>query len=163
VLQSVSSFVSYFEGIRRRTLNYIKAVPQDRLDWSPREGEFTCRQIILHLAITEKLFVGGFIDGKWKYGDSNAGGGSLDEVIDYLNRTHTESMAALSAIGDGELNQPRPTLDGPTIKAWRLLMMLVEHEVHHRSQLAMYLFLMGVQPPHIFGMGIEDVIARATG
>lgn len=42
-------------------------------------------------------------------------------------------------------------------------MALVEHEVHHRSQLAVYLTLLGVEPPQVYGLGIEDVIARATG
>jgi uncharacterized damage-inducible protein DinB len=42
-------------------------------------------------------------------------------------------------------------------------MAMVEHEIHHRSQIAMYLSLMGVPPPHIYGLGVEDVIALATG
>jgi hypothetical protein len=33
--------------------------------------------------------------------------------------------------------------------------------VHHRSQLASYLTLMGVDAPDIFGLGVEDV-ARLT-
>jgi hypothetical protein len=32
-----------------------------------------------------------------------------------------------------------------------------EDEVHHRSQLASYLRLMGVDAPDIFGLGVEDV------
>jgi uncharacterized damage-inducible protein DinB len=38
---------------------------------------------------------------------------------------------------------------------------MVEHEFHHRSQLAVYLILMGVQSPQIFGLGVEEVIALA--
>jgi uncharacterized damage-inducible protein DinB len=49
------------------------------------------------------------------------------------------------------------------VKAWRLLMAMVEHEIHHRSQLADYLTIMGVDPPQIYGMGVEEVITLAVG
>jgi uncharacterized damage-inducible protein DinB len=42
-------------------------------------------------------------------------------------------------------------------------MAMIEHEIHHRSQLAVYLSLLGVEPPQIYGLGVEDVIALATG
>jgi hypothetical protein len=36
-------------------------------------------------------------------------------------------------------------------------MAMCEHEVHHRSQLASYLTLIGIEAPDIFGLGVEDV------
>ena len=36
-------------------------------------------------------------------------------------------------------------------------MSVIEHEVHHRSQLASYLEIMGVEPPQIFGLQVNDV------
>jgi hypothetical protein len=42
-------------------------------------------------------------------------------------------------------------------------MAMCEHEVHHRSQLASYLTLMGVDAPDIFGLGVEDVARLADG
>jgi uncharacterized damage-inducible protein DinB len=165
MLKDIQSFISYFEGIRRRTLNYIKTIPADRLQWSPREGEFTVRDLVLHIAVTEKMFVGVFVTGKWKYEDNHAAHDedTLDQLVAHLEQNHSETMDTLRAVSDDELYQPRPTLEGTTLKAWRLLMMMVEHEVHHRSQLAVYLMLMGVEPPQIYGLGVEEVIARATG
>jgi uncharacterized damage-inducible protein DinB len=43
------------------------------------------------------------------------------------------------------------------VRAWRLLLAMTEHEVHHRSQLASYLTWMGRKAPDIFGLGVEDV------
>lgn len=165
MIRDIQSFTSYFDGIRRRTLNYIKAVPPDRLDTSPREGEFTPREIVLHIATTEKMFAGVFINSIWKFDDNHAEhkADSLDQLVAYLEQTHTDTMNALRQVSDSELDQQRPTLEKATLKAWRVLMMMVEHEVHHRSQLAVHLALMGVEPPQVFGMGVEDVIARATG
>lgn len=77
----------------------------------------------------------------------------------HLEVSHSEAMTTLRTLNDTELYQPRPTLNGPPVKAWRLLMAMVEHEVHHRSQLAVYLALLGIEPPQIYGLGIEEVVA----
>jgi uncharacterized damage-inducible protein DinB len=52
------------------------------------------------------------------------------------------------------------------VRAWRLLLAMVVHEVHHRSQLASYLTWMGLEAPDTFGLGVEDVerlTAHAAG
>ena len=45
MLKNIQGFIGYFEGVRRRTLNYLKTIPSDSLNWSPREGEFTIRDL----------------------------------------------------------------------------------------------------------------------
>jgi uncharacterized damage-inducible protein DinB len=164
MIRSIQNFIDYFSGVRRRTLNFAGAIPPASLDWSPKEGEFTCADLLRHIAAGEKMFVGVVTQGRWKY-DGHAGDQqSLDELLALLDRTHTQATQALVALPDTELDQPRPSLVGDRpLKAWRWLMAMSEHEIHHRSQLAMYLMLLGVTPPHIFGLGVEDIIARTVG
>lgn len=164
MIRSTESFISYFESIRRRTLNYVQAIPDSQADWSPKPGEFTVMDIIHHLASAEMMFVGAVVEGRWRYfKHPQQTGPELETALARLNESHAQAMNTLRSLADTELDQPRPTLDGPPVKAWRLLLAMVEHEIHHRSQLAVYLSLMGVDPPQIYGMGVEDVIARATG
>jgi len=165
MIQSTKDFMKYFESVRRRTMNYIRVVPSDRLDWSPKEGEFTCADIIRHIIAAEKMFVRVVIEGQWMYEGHEADQErSLNELIAQLEASHTESMGKLQRMSAQDLDAPRtgPQGEGYPIKAWRWLMVMAEHEVHHRSQLAMYLSLMGVQPPHIFGLGVEDLIALSV-
>lgn len=164
MLQSVQSFIEYFEGVRRRTQRYVRVIPADSVDWTPKVGEFTCGEIVRHIAAAEEMFVGVIIEGTWRYpGHDAARHSGLDATLARLDAGHVGAMARLSELPDEELYQPRPTLNGPPVKAWRLLIAMVEHEVHHRSQLAVYLALLGVEPPQIYGLGVEDVIALATG
>jgi len=164
MLHSVESFVGYFEGIRRRTLNYVRVLPEDRLGWAPRAGEFTCGEIVMHLAAAERMFVGAVVDGRWRYaGHAHDPQASLGALIAELEAGHAAAIERLRGMPDDQLLALRPTLDGPETKAWRLLMAMVEHEIHHRSQLAVYLTTMGVAPPQIYGLSVEDVIALATG
>jgi uncharacterized damage-inducible protein DinB len=164
MIHSTSDFIDYFSGVRKRTLNYVRAVPAGRTDWLPAQGEFTCADIVRHIAASEKMFTGVVLRGKWEYGGHGGHRSSWDEIIARLERTHAEAMSALRSLPDAVLDQPRPALDGNAqMKVWRWLMAMAEHEIHHRSQLAMYLMLMGITPPHIFGLGVEDLVARATG
>ncbi|MCL4300594.1 MAG: DinB family protein [Anaerolineae bacterium] len=166
MIAHVDQFTNYFDSIRRRTLNYVRAVPPDKIDWQPKTGELTCGDIVRHLAAAELMFVGAAVEGKWRYTghERDDEHGSLVNVLNTLETSHTAAMKILTTLSDADLIQPRPSLaDGPPIKAWRLLMAMVEHEIHHRSQLAVYLSLLGVEPPQIYGLGVEDVIALATG
>jgi uncharacterized damage-inducible protein DinB len=163
MMDSTADFIKYFEGIRRRTLNYIRVVPADKLDWAPQGGEFTCAEVIRHIMASEVMFVRVATEGRWHYdGHETEQPQGLDDLITLLESTHTETMEALKQIPDHELDAPREGPGGQPLKAWRWLMLMAEHEVHHRSQLAVYLSLLGVQPPHIFGLGVEDLIALSV-
>jgi uncharacterized damage-inducible protein DinB len=164
MIQSVSSFIDYFGSIRRRTVNYVRTLPPEQMEWAPKVGELSCGEIVRHLAAAEQMFVGAAVEGQWLYpGHEREAQNSLEALIARLETGHAAAMSRLRNMSDAELSQSRPTLNGPPVKAWRLLLAMVEHEVHHRSQLAVYLALMGVEPPQIYGLGVEDVIALATG
>ena len=165
MIQATTDFIKYFDSIRRRTLNYIRVIPPDQLAWRPKDGEFTCADIIRHILTAEKMFVRVAMEGRWKYeGHDVEGEQSLDELIALIESTHVEAMEKLSQFPDQDLTTPRygPKGEGRPLKAWRWLMAMTEHEIHHRSQLAVYLSLMNVQPPHIFGLGVEDLIALSV-
>lgn len=166
MLQNVDSFIKYFKSIRRRTLTYIQTIPPDQLGWRPKAGEFSVGELIYHMAAAEWMFVGAVVDHTWHYiGHDHAPEADLETTLAHLEATHQAAMTHLATFPDEALLQPCPSLTGPEIivTSWRFLMAMVEHEVHHRSQLAMYLALLDIEPPHIFGQGVEDVIALATG
>ena len=164
MLHSVKRFIDYFDGIRRRTLHFIDAIPADKIDWFHSDGEFSFGDLIRHLAATEDMFIGALVNGKWKYaGHKIQEKQERDVAITFLKSTHQEAMKRLGTLSDSVLNESRPSLTGQEVKTWRFLMAMVEHEVHHRSQIAMYLTLIKIKPPHIYGLGVEDVIALATG
>jgi uncharacterized damage-inducible protein DinB len=44
-----------------------------------------------------------------------------------------------------------------TLSGWRIMMMLLEHEVHHRSQIDTYAGLEGWDVPQIYGRTREQI------
>ncbi len=163
MIQSVSAFINYFGSVRRRTLNYVNTVPTDKIDWSPKAGELTCGDIVRHMGSAEKMFSNVALGRDWHYyGHEQELGSQLEDAIGYLGACHAEAIQVLQQLKDDDLSQPRQMLEGPPVKAWRILLAMAEHEVHHRSQLAVYLALMGVEPPQIYGLKIEDTIELTT-
>ncbi len=160
MIDSVQSFLDYFESTRRRTIFFMRAVPPDKLDWQPKPGEFTCGDIIRHLAATEQMYVQVVMDGQWFYpGHDKQAGDTLDSLIERLEKVHATAVSRLRSLDNDELSHPRPSIipQSTSVKAWRWLMAMVEHEVHHRSQLASYLMLLGIEAPQIFGLKVEEL------
>jgi len=160
VIGSVREFADYFEGVRRRTRHFCAAVPADAVDWAPKAGEYSCGDIIRHLAACERMFTGVVAEGVWRYGGhERARGATLEAALALLESEHAAAHTALAEVPDTALASERPSLEpgARPIRAWRVLMAMCEHEIHHRSQLASYLTLMGIEPPDIFGLGVEDV------
>ena len=160
MITSPGAFADYFDGVRRRTVGFIRALPADRADWAPKAGEYTCGDIVRHVAATERMFTGAVCDGRWTYpGHERAKAPTLPAALADLDAVHAECGARLRGLDDGALQMTRPPLEpgAAPVRAWRLLLAMVEHEVHHRSQLASYLTWMGLEAPDIFGLGVEDV------
>ena len=160
MIATVTGFTDYFEGVRRRTRDFFTAIPADRIDWTPRPGEYTCGDIVRHVTATEAMFVGAVVDGHWRYaGHDRTLAPTLAAALVALDEGHAASAARLRALPDGALGEVRPPLEpgARPVRAWRLLLAMVEHEVHHRSQLASYLTWMGLEAPDIFGLGVEEV------
>ena len=164
MIKDINSFIQYFDGIRRRTLNFAKAIPADRIDWSPHEDAFTCGDILRHLAAVETITIHTVVHDHWQAypGHEKSLAGDPEEIIQYLETNHVDSMGKLRKLPDAALDLPRPDINGRPVKAWRLLMSVIEHEVHHRSQLASYLEMMGAEPPQIFGLEVDDVAELST-
>ena len=156
MLTSVVEFIRYFKRVRARTLHFIEALPAERLDWSPQAGEYTCGDIARHLAAVERMDVEAALGAGWHYGGHDrALADDLTGMRAYLAQSHTQAMARLGTLPDAELAARRADLEGNPVAVWRILMAMVEHEVHHRSQLATYLALMGIRPPQLFGVHME--------
>ena len=51
---------------------------------------------------------------------------------------------------------------GVPITKWKWLRAMVEHEIHHRGQLYLYLGLLGVTTPPLYGLTSEEVFENSA-
>jgi uncharacterized damage-inducible protein DinB len=161
VITSVTDFVRYFEGIRRRTVVAVDRLTPELVDWAPRPDEFACGAIVRHLAGAERFFVTKVLEDTFTDDLDPGPPLELAATRERLAAVHRAEMGRLGAMPDDRLAAAVRDLDGRAVPAWRFLMAMVEHEVHHRSQLDCWLAQAGVEAPQLFGQRMEDVVARA--
>lgn len=154
---TIEDATAWFERVYLRTLETALAVPEDKLDWRPAEGEYSCADLIRHMASTELMNVARLGSGKLVYtGHSGSHGRSKAEVIAYLEKCHSEALKMLEQWGESALTRLVPTNQGE-IAGWRVIVGMAEHEIHHRSQLCSYLSQLGIAPPPLYGLYVEEL------
>lgn len=163
-IRSMSTFLAYFEGIRRRTVRVVECIPDDRLEWRRAPGRFSPGDLVRHLAAFERFVFAENVAGRPSLYPGH--GAELAEgpaaVREYLARCHREAVEILRDAGDEALDRPCMTPAGSSLAGWKWLRAMVEHEVHHRGQLYLLLGLAGVPTPPIFGLTAEEVLAASA-
>ena len=160
MITSVGEFMQYFEGVRRRTLAAVDRVTPGLADYRPRADEWTCGQIVQHIAGAERFFVTKVAENRFT-SDLDPGPPEPWAVTRArLETVHRAEMARLAGVPDARLAEKVDDLDGGRLRAWRFLMAMVEHEIHHRSQLDAWLALAGTVPAQIYGYSMEQVVAK---
>jgi len=73
-------------------------------------------------------------------------------VLAFMERMHRETIGLLKELGPGELNRKGLSPQGVPVTAWKLLRAMIEHEIHHRGEMYVYLALLGVPRPPLYGV-----------
>jgi hypothetical protein len=102
----------------------------------------------------------GLTGGSWRYGRSAHSfiilatcGSALCAWRVVFRRTR---------LTDEDLQKRCKTPDDAPITTWKWLRLMVEHEIHHRGQVYIYLSLLGVATPPLYGLTSEEVRSRAA-
>ncbi|KMQ62973.1 damage-inducible protein DinB [Chryseobacterium angstadtii] len=158
-ITSVDSFIDYYEKVRARTLRLIEVVPPEHIDFSYKPGKFSIGDQIRHIAAIERFMYGETISGRKS---AYAGCGKeladgYDETVKFFNEMHQETIEIIKKLSDDDLNRKCLTPPGNEITIWKWLRAMIEHEIHHRGELYIYLNLLDVKTPQIYGFSAEEV------
>ena len=163
-IRSIQPFLHYFGTVRERTMRVARCIPPNKLDWSYAPGKFTLGDLLRHLAVTERYLWGENIQGKpstyKSHGKEFADG--LENVLALMERLHQESLEMFSHLSDPDVPARCQTPGGMEITRWKWLRLMVEHEIHHRGQIYLYLAMLDVPTPPLYGLTSEEVRARGA-
>jgi uncharacterized damage-inducible protein DinB len=162
-IQNLDLFFDYLDKVHQRTMRVARCIPPDKLDWSYREGKFTLGDLVRHMAAIERYMFAETIQNKpSRYagcGKELADG--YEEVVMFMERLHREAVEIISRLSSEDLNRKCTTPDGASITVWKWLRAMVEHEIHHRGQIYIYLAILGVPTPPLYGLTSEQVRERS--
>jgi uncharacterized damage-inducible protein DinB len=162
-INNLDVFLDYLDRVRQRTLRVVRCIPPDKLEWTYRDGKFTLGDLVRHLATIERYMFAETVAGRpSRYagcGKELADG--YAEVIALMERLHAESVAIFSSLTVADLQRKCTTPEGASITVWKWLRAMVEHEIHHRGQIYLYLGMLGIPTPPLYGLTSEQVRDRS--
>lgn len=141
---------------------YLDSVPFDKLDYKPTEKSETLGRLAIHIAEiiawwtscieSDKL---DFIDFKPK--DIK----TKDELLSYFDSLLVEATASLTHVKEDEFEKEWSMVYGEEVfftlpKRQVLRLFCMNHLVHHRSQLGVYLRLLDIPVPATYGPSADN-------
>ena len=162
-IQTIPPFLQYFANIRERTMRVARSLPADKVDWTYAPSKFIAGDLLRHIAVTERYLFAENIQGLPSRYTTHGKELAADHaaILVLMERLHSESMDIFSQLTDANLQEKCLNVSGSEITRWKQLRSMVEHEVHHRGQLYLYLGLLGVAAPPLYGLTSQEVRAVA--
>ncbi len=159
IITEIDQFLSYYDRAKGRTRRLLGLIPPDRLEWRPHDDAFTLGDLVRHLALLERHMFAENVQGRpSRYdGCGPEHGPTLPEVIALFDRCTAESREIFAGLTPDDLQARVATPAGSTIRSWKWLRALLEHEAHHRGQIYLHLAALGVETPPLFGLTSEEV------
>lgn len=161
------AFVPEWDYEMATTRRVLDRVPYDKLDWSPHAKSFNLGQLASHLA-TIPGYVSDVI-GKDEVDVAPPGAppyqppkfASKDELLAAYDKAVAAGRAALAGADNELLMKPWKLLQGgqtmfamPRTAVVRSF--VLNHAVHHRAQLGVYLRLLDVPVPSVYGPSADE-------
>ena len=162
-INSIHPFIDYLEKIRHRTLRLINVVPEAYFDWSYKPNKFSIGDQIRHIATIERFMFVEIAAGRpsaYKGCGKDLADG-FDQTMVLFNTLHQESLEILRNFTDADLQKKIITFDNAQMTLWKWLRAMTEHEIHHRAELYLYLNILDVKTPPIFGFTAEEVEVKS--
>jgi len=138
--------LSQWERVRQGTLTTLGLFLEDELGYAPAPGGRTIHEIALHIAHEEAIEV---LHGTAKtlpvfpkayeardYPTPESIGALLDGV-------HARSLKYLRGLDEAALNTDIALAWGETSTPLKVILHIIEHEVHHRGELSLALGILG--------------------
>jgi uncharacterized damage-inducible protein DinB len=157
------SLLQELEHEAATTKRVLERVPEDKLDWQPHEKSMTLGRLAHHVATTpgdiagiaavDEFDFGTFAGSEQSKTSSEllaAHEASIQKAKDFLGAMDDASaMATWKATMAG-----RPLMSIPRVGVVRNIML--NHWIHHRGQLSVYLRLLNVPVPSIYGPSADE-------
>ena len=158
-ITTVDAFLSYYQRTRETTRRVFAVIPADQMEFTYMPGKFTLADLVRHIAAIERTVFAEIAKGNkpaYKGCGPELADGYAD-VMSYFDRMEAESLAIFRSLTDEDLGRKVTTMNGSETKLGYLLRALFVHEIHHRAAMYLYLNLLGIQAPPVFGLTAEQV------
>jgi uncharacterized damage-inducible protein DinB len=160
-----------FDHEMENTRKILERVPDGKFDWRPHEKSGTLGWLTTHVATIPGWTSYTIGTDRLDIADPNMPpppkANTRAEALSLFDKAVAEGRAALAAVSDADLMKPWSLVGGgktiftmPRIAVLRSMVM--NHMIHHRAQLGVYLRLNDVALPAIYGPSADENPFAAT-
>jgi uncharacterized damage-inducible protein DinB len=144
------------------TKRVLEQVPDDKLAWKPHPKSFSLGQLALHIASGPEHIAAGAAQDTFEAPNfSQPEPKSRQEVLDTFSKSLASAKNTLNKMDDARLmsmwsltKNGKALMTVPRIGFLRSILM--NHTYHHRGQLSVYLRLLDVPVPSIYGPSADE-------
>jgi uncharacterized damage-inducible protein DinB len=159
------AFLAEFENEAQTTRRVLERVPTDKLSWRPHPKSMSLGTLAMHVATSPGVIHGWALDDVTEFGGS--GGSPEPKSTTEIVAAHDQSVARvkeiLSGMSDEDVHKPwqaRPKGSEQVLFTMPKIALLrtlgLNHTYHHRGQLSVYLRLLDVPVPSIYGPSADE-------
>lgn len=158
---SIDVFLRYFEGANRRAMRDIAALPAEADGWTPATGEgekaWSINKLVGHMCGSRLYFASAYSGEGW-ISSPPPDVSTREKWLPALEVSFEEFRERIAGTPNEWLERRVAMIDSDgTLPGWRLLMMMLEHDIHHRSQIDTYAGMNGWDVPQIYNRTAETI------
>jgi uncharacterized damage-inducible protein DinB len=162
VMRIVDSILMELDQEAQTTKRVLDRIPEDKLAWKPHPKSFSLGQLALHIAsVPGSVAAAAVPDSMEAPTFSQPEPKSRQEVLDTFSQSLESAKDALKKMDDARLmsmwsltKNGKVLMSVPRIGFIRSILM--NHNYHHRGQLSVYLRMLGVAVPSIYGPSADE-------
>ncbi|MBD3297109.1 MAG: hypothetical protein GF341_00485 [candidate division Zixibacteria bacterium] len=156
------SLIAEMEQEAATTRRVLERVPGDKLDWRPHDKSMTLGQLAFHVddvpgGIAQMMMLDTFDAGEM----TGPSARRIEELLPSFETGIQQAKETLQGLDDAAIMKSwsltkdgQPIMEMPRLALARSIMM--NHLYHHRGQLSVYLRLLDIPVPSIYGPSADD-------
>ncbi len=162
VMRLVDSILMELEQEAQTTKRVLDRIPEDRLAWKPHPKSYSLGQLALHIAsVPGSVAAAAVPDSMEAPSFSQPEPKSRQEVLDTFSKSLESAKDILKKMDDARLTSMwRLTKNGKVLmsvpRIGFIRSILMNHNYHHRGQLSVYLRMLEVPVPSIYGPSADE-------
>ena len=143
------------------TVRVLEAIPADKADYQPDPNAKSAFDLAWHIASSENLFLAAVANGAFDFTPTEKVK-TMPEVLAFYKETFAKNLSALKSLSGEQAAKIVDFRGMMQLPAVTFITFDMNHVVHHRGQLSVYLRPMGGKVPAIYGESYDSKMAKAA-
>jgi uncharacterized damage-inducible protein DinB len=161
-MSMTAAILQEFDTEAGTTRRVLERVPEDKLAWKPHPKSMSLGELAMHTAMTPGVICGWACEDETKFtGEKTPAPASTADIVAAHDRSVKKVKDVVGRLGDeGLMANWKATMNGAPLlampKAALVRAIALNHWYHHRGQLSVYLRLLDVPVPSIYGPSADE-------